>query len=205
LSKKPIVNTQDKLGMSALSYAIKNGDFDLVSILLKAGADVTLKANDGKSALMLADEAVEIEKQNEIKVKTISEDSVLVTEGFIYQKGIRSSNPPKLLVSEANEGVLKATGTFTVGGGGSIGLSASGGTFVKLEGEPSHSSLGAKWVFEHPNISFRNGGYVYISKHKDAVIEFRDDGVLLNGFTMSHEKLKSRQKIVDLLKTSSKK
>jgi len=204
LSHKPNVNAQDKLGLSALGHAVRTGNCEAVKMLLDAGADLNLKTNEGKSVEDLANEALESEKRNALKVKTVSESVVLVTDGFIYQKGVRQGTPPNLSVSEASGGVLKAKGTFMLGSGG-FGLVASGETLITLEGEPSHSCVGATWVFEQPNISFRNGSYVYTSKDAGARIEFGDDGVLLMGFTWVHEKLEGYQNVLALLRASSKK
>jgi ankyrin repeat protein len=188
LTSKPNVNAQDKRGMSALAYAVRKGDCEIVRVLLDAGADLKLKTTEGESIEDLAKEAVDSERRNAIKLKPMGPDTVLVTEGFTYQKDARSSAPPRLSVSGAKDGVIDARGSSLIALGG---------------GDLSYS-LGAHWTFEKPDIAFRNAGYVYTSKFKDATIDFREDGVLLKGFTWHHEKIERHQSVLDLLQTKQK-
>ena len=48
------VNDQDDAGHTLLDYAVKGGSLDAVTKLLDAGADPTIAAKDGKTALALA-------------------------------------------------------------------------------------------------------------------------------------------------------
>ena len=48
------VAAQDKMGFSALHFAVQNANLDLVKLLLDAGADVNLKDGFGKPPLMIA-------------------------------------------------------------------------------------------------------------------------------------------------------
>lgn len=187
LQKGADPNIQDNLGMSALAYAVGNGSYETVKVLLDAGADPKRKTTEGKSTEDLAKEALESERLNAIKLKTMGQDTVLVTEGFIYQKdaGLR---PIRLSVSGAKDGVLMAHGM----------------TVITLDGGDLSYSLGAEWTFEKPDISFRNAGYIYTSKFNGATIDFREDGVLLKGFTWRHEKLERHQSVLELLQTRSK-
>lgn len=59
------INTQDeKLGNTALIYAVLNGFREIVKLILKKGADPSVKNNQGKNSL----DAVEFSKsKNEIK------------------------------------------------------------------------------------------------------------------------------------------
>lgn len=54
LRKPQAVNEQDTLGRTALHYASENGHTDVLTLLFTAGADVSLKDDDGKTALDLA-------------------------------------------------------------------------------------------------------------------------------------------------------
>jgi hypothetical protein len=101
-----------------------------------------------------------------LTVQKVDQDTILIKDGFLYQRQYRTSDPPVLTVTGARNGVLLMEGTsgFTLGG-------------VNLA-----YSVGAKWTFEKGGITFRNGAYRYTSRYKGATIEFREDGVLLKGF-----------------------
>lgn len=51
---KPNLNTSDKLGLTPLMYAARNGNHEILTMLLKAGAIVDAKDYSGKTALMFA-------------------------------------------------------------------------------------------------------------------------------------------------------
>ena len=48
------VNTKDKDGETAFSYAASKGRADIVKMLIEAGADVNTKGKDGKTFLSIA-------------------------------------------------------------------------------------------------------------------------------------------------------
>jgi len=54
LSLKANINAQDSLGYASVHYAAEEGYIDLLYCLLEAGADVSLKNKDGRTALDLA-------------------------------------------------------------------------------------------------------------------------------------------------------
>ena len=79
---KAMVNLQDDTGMTSLMYAAASGHGDIVTSLLKAGADLTITNNDGKTAENLAEnnesakaaitayqKEVEIQKKAEVERK----------------------------------------------------------------------------------------------------------------------------------------
>ena len=79
---KAMVNLQDDKGMTSLMHAVESGHSDIVTSLLKAGADLTITNNDGKTAENLAEnnesakaaitayqKEVEIQKKAEVERK----------------------------------------------------------------------------------------------------------------------------------------
>lgn len=100
-----------------------------------------------------------------LSFKKIGNDSVMITEGFIYEKGGFTSFPAQLSISDSRDGKVIASGT-------------SG---LTLDGTSTAYFPGAKWTFEKAGITFRNGDYIYTSKYKGAMIEFENEGVLLKG------------------------
>ena len=186
LTQKPNINVQDKAGQSALAYAIQNCDYDTVKLLLEVGADTSLRNREGKPAQDLAKEALDVEQRLAIKTKEMGEDSVLVTEGFLYAKNERFA--ARLSVSGAEDGLIRASGT----------------TAMSFDGRQTSDGVGSHWTFEKPNITFRNGGYAYTSKYEGATIDFREDGVVLRGFTWRHEKLERHKEILDLVSAHTK-
>ena len=51
---KPNINANDDLGMNSLMYSARNGNREILNLLLKSGAKVDAKDKSGKTALMFA-------------------------------------------------------------------------------------------------------------------------------------------------------
>jgi ankyrin repeat protein len=61
------INEPDNMGNTPLMSAIENEDIDTVKLLIKKGADISIRRIDGKDALTLAEEKNNVEIVNVIK------------------------------------------------------------------------------------------------------------------------------------------
>ena len=76
---KAMVNLQDDKGMTSLMHAVESGHSDIVTSLLKAGADLTITNNDGKTAENLAENNEPVKEaiaayQKEVETQKKAED-----------------------------------------------------------------------------------------------------------------------------------
>ena len=102
-----------------------------------------------------------------LKYTKIDGDTILITEGFSYQKD-RELNVPHLM------GIKGVT---------------EGNIFVPDEGSVTipgaESAVNVTWEFIKPDLVFTRDGCRYTSKSEGATIQFTKEGVLVKGFKIS--------------------
>ncbi len=114
-----------------------------------------------------------------LKYTRIDKDTILITEGFSFQKN-REVKIPFLMgiqgVKEGNEFILDEASPV---------------------GDPGfESAVNVTWEFEKPDIAFQRDGCVYTSTAEGATIKFTKEGVLVKNFKISGiPKKKMKQKI----------
>ncbi len=114
---------------------------------------------------------------NSLKYTQVDRDTILITDGFSYQKDI-ALNAPQLMGTKG----VKEDNTFIPGEGS--------GPLPGLE-----SAINVTWEFTKPGIRFIRDGCAYRSKVEGATIQFTKEGVLVKNFQISGKtKSKPHQK-----------
>lgn len=102
-----------------------------------------------------------------LKYTPIDKDSILITEGFTYQKNLELRMPHLMGIRGVNEG----------------------NAFILEEGSVAipgfESALNVTWEFLEPDIVFLRDRCVYTSKVEGATIKFTKEGVLVKNFKIS--------------------
>lgn len=102
-----------------------------------------------------------------LKYTRIDKDTILITEGFTYQKNRELRMPHLMGIKDVNE-----DNAFIL----------DQGSVAITEFE---SAVNVTWEFLKPDIVFRRGGCVYTSKVEGATIKFTKEGVLVKDFEIS--------------------
>ena len=104
-----------------------------------------------------------------LKYTQIDKDTILITEGFTYQKS-RALNVPHMMgISAVNEGNI----------------------FIPEQGSVTipdfESAVNVTWEFTWPDIRFQRDGCIYTSNVEGATIKFTKEGVLVKNFKISEK------------------
>ena len=208
LSKTTDVDTKDKDGWTALHYAVIHGRKDCVRTLVTHKANINAQDNDGKTPLMRASEngeeqivrhlvenGAEVYKRNKegktaldyskgkiglkgLKIERIDKNTVLITDGFVYQRNMRVSFRQTIRITDIQGGKIRAKGAVLMG---------------------AESAVGSTWIFNKPGIVLHNGDYIYTSKLKDASIQFFQEGVVLKGFSIENPNEEGIKRVIAIL------
>ena len=104
-----------------------------------------------------------------LKYTRIDKDTILITEGFTYQKSRVLNVPHMMGISAVNEG------NFFIPEQGSV-------TIPDFE-----SAVNVTWEFTWPDIRFQRDGCIYTSNVEGATIKFTKEGVLVKNFKISEK------------------
>jgi hypothetical protein len=109
---------------------------------------------------------------NSLKYSQIDKDTILITEGFSYQKNRELINGHLTGIQGVKEGNV----------------------FILDEGSVSipdnESAVNVTWEFIKPDIAFLRDDCIYTSKVEGATIKFTKEGVLVKDFKISGNKKK---------------
>lgn len=108
-----------------------------------------------------------------LKYTQTDKDTILITEGFSYQKDRELTVPHLMGIKGVKEGkvFIPDEGSVTIPG--------------------YESAVNVTWEFTKPGLIFQRDGCIYTSKAEGATIKFTKEGVLVKDFKISE---KSRPK-----------
>jgi hypothetical protein len=165
----------DSFGKTCLMVAAESGNANNVELLIKQGVSKSVKSKEGKSALDYANAKL---SRNNLKIVKLEGDSVMITNGFDYQRGTELGSPNVIRVTGIIGGIMQTEGTVPMG---------------------YESAVGNTWVFSKPGIAMWNGDYVYTSLTNDASIHFTKEGVILKSFKIENPREDRIMKVVAIL------
>lgn len=174
-------NIKDKEGKMPIHKAALNGSFESIKELIKNGAKVSVKDSLNKTVLDYAKENVGLKG---LKLKTLSENTVKITDRFHYQKNLKIKNISFVITDISDNRVLKTEGLIPAG---------------------RESAVGVTWIFSKPGLVYHNDNYSYTSKVDSATISFLSDGVLIKGFEIKNIKDESFKRIVSYIENVTNK
>jgi len=174
------INTIDKVGKTSLMIASENGEAKIVQLLVKSGATLSARSNEGKTALDYAKGKLGLKG---LKAEKINRDTVRIAEGFVYQRNMELSSGQSIRIMDIEGGIMRTEGTVAMG---------------------AESAVGTTWIFDKPSIILHNGDYIYKSKVKDATIKFTKEGVLLQGFSIENPHEDGIKKVIAILQGNPK-
>jgi len=143
------------------------GIIGLVGLILLSGNFSSAKEERSKTKKNKSSAGEMQSACKSLKYTKIDQETILITEGFSYQKDV-ALNAPHLMGIKG----VKEDHTFIPDEGSVI--------LPGLE-----SAINVTWEFTKPNIVFMRGGCVYRSKGEGATIKFTKEGVLVKNFHIS--------------------
>ena len=165
----------DVSGKTCLMVAAENGNANIVELLIKQGASKSIKSKDGKTALDYANAKL---SRNDLKIVKLDGDTVMITNGFDYQRSTELGSPNVIRVTGFIGGIMQTEGTVPMG---------------------YESAVGNTWLFTKPGLSMWNGDYIYTSLTNDASIQFTKEGVILKSFKIENPREEQIMKVIELL------